>query len=69
MIKGDKYQCTHLRGETLKTIKKYSNRMYVLKSEETGRKYVAAVDLFSEPHLMLAHVSNMDCDLTKIKER
>ena len=68
MVKGSKYRCEHLKGETLKTIKKYSNRMYVLKSEETGRKHVAAEDLFQEPHLMLAHVSNINCHLTELKE-
>ncbi len=68
MKQNGKYKCHHLKGETLVAVKKYSNRQYVVESEETKRRYIASTDMFSEPRLTLAHVSNVDCELIEIKD-
>ncbi len=67
MKQNGKYKCEHLKGETLVAIKKYNNRHYTVQSEQTGKTYLASVDMFSEPSLSFAHVANIDCHLTEIK--
>ncbi len=69
MKQNSKYRCEHLPGETLIAIKKHNNRQYNVKSEQTGRTFLVNMGRFSEPALCLAHVSNMDCYLTEIKEK
>ncbi len=67
MKQNGKYKCEHLKGETLIAVKKHNDRQYSVKSEETGKTYLASMDMFHEPTLSLAHVANMDCHLTEIK--
>ncbi len=67
MKQNSKYKCNHLHGETLVIVKKYNDKQYVAKSEETDKEYLVGIDAFTEPHLTLAHVANMDCQLVEIK--
>ena len=67
MKQNEKYKCTHLPGETLVAVKKHNERQYNVRSEETGRVFLASMDMFSEPSLSLAHIANDDCRLTEIK--
>ncbi len=69
MKQNGKYRCDHLPGETLIAVKKHNDKQYNVKSEETGRTYLASIDMFSEPSLNLAHVNNDDCILREIKRR
>ena len=67
MKQNGKYKCDHLPGEVLVAVKKHNERQYNVRSEQTGRTYVASIDMFSEPSLSLAHVANANCLLTEIK--
>jgi hypothetical protein len=63
MEQNSKWKCSHLKGETLTAVKRYNDRQFVVESKETKKRYLVHKDLFSEPHLNLAHVNNMDCQL------
>ncbi len=69
MKRGSKYRCNHLGKETLVVTERYNDKQYAGTVEGTNKKYLIGVDNFSEPHLCLAHVANMDCELTEIKEK
>ena len=64
---NDEYECNHLKHEKLKVVRKYNEKQFALLSDKTGREHLVAIDAFTEPHLCLAHVSNIDCELRKIQ--
>ena len=66
MEPNEEYKCDYLPGETLVTTKKYNDKMYVVRSFETGRSFIVGINTFGEPHLCFAHVSDDACALKKI---
>ena len=66
--RNDEYECNHLPGERLKVVQRYNNKQFVLESDKTKKRHLVAVSEFTEPHLCLAHVSNLDCELRKIQK-
>ncbi len=68
MKQNGRYKCEHLPGEILVATRKYNDKQFSVTSEKTGSVYLVGIDSFTEPHLCLAHVANMHCELTEIKE-
>ncbi len=68
MKRNSRYKCNHLGNDIIVIKEKYNEKQYAGEVENTGQTYMIGVDAFSEPHLCLAHVANMDCELTEIKE-
>ena len=58
-----KWKCCHLPGETLTAVKKFSEKQFTVESDKTGKRYLVQKNEFTEPHLCLAHINNMDCQL------
>ena len=69
MKQNGKYECEHLKGEVLVAVKQHNQHQYNVQSEQTGRTFLVNTDVFSEPSLSLAHVANIYCHLTEIKEK
>ncbi len=68
MKKNSKYKCNHLGDKVLTITDKFSEKLYAGTVEgDDNRRYLVGIDAFTEPHLCLAHIANMDCELTEIK--
>jgi len=59
----ERYECDHLKDETLEIVHMYSDKLGVVQSQETGKKIVCAHKDLEPPHLCLAHVSNMQTEM------